>query len=133
MAYRQIYPLLRLTTELHGKLLSQHILKPPPSQPLPGSHLTCLFRYSNSLLLASDDLASSLYAPQDVENIEEAAKLLYELTQDLDIEVGVTERIDEKMDKLVGPHLGSGSQRERWFKECFKRIRVIYNNLSLSK
>jgi hypothetical protein len=90
--------------------------------------------YSNSLLLASDDLASSLYAPQDVESIEEAARLIYELTQDLDREVGVTERSDEMiLEELAGLRLGSGAQRERWFKECFKHIHTIYNNLSLSK
>ena len=131
---RQIYPLLRFTTLLHAKVLSHHVLKPLTAQPHAASHLTYLITFSNSLPLANDELASSLYAPQDVEGIQEAAQSVHGLTQDLDRELGVTEASTDKVaEELAGLQLGSGSQSLAWFKKCFSQINSIYNGLDLGK
>ncbi|KAF8499932.1 hypothetical protein JB92DRAFT_923331 [Gautieria morchelliformis] len=132
---KQIYPLMRFTTLLHAKILSHHILTPPGSQPHPVSHLNNLLAYSNSLPVAHDELASSLYAPQDVEGIKEAAQLVYDLTQDLDQELGVTEASTENLvaERLAKLHIGSGSQSLTWFRKCFSQINSIYNGLVLSE
>lgn len=90
--------------------------------------------FSNSLLVGIDDLASSLYAPQDVEVIVDAARLVHELTQDLDRELGATDaNSDKAAEELAGLSLGSGSQSSNWFKTCFSHINTVYNNLVLSK
>jgi hypothetical protein len=98
------------------------------------SHLNNLLAYSNSLPVAHDELASSLYAPQDVEGIKEAAQLVYNLTQDLDQELGVTEASTEKVaEELAKLRIGSGSQSLTWFRKCFSQINSIYNGLTLSE
>lgn len=78
-----------------------------------------------------DDLAITLYSPQDVESIQEAAALIYNLLQDLEKELGFTKGdLSEDLHKL---HIQQdSSQNLAWFKQCFTQIYTIYNNLSLA-
>jgi len=62
---KKIFPLLRLVTLLHKRLLTHH-LKISQVPPLTEAHITSLFRNSTSLVSSADELASSLYTPQDV-------------------------------------------------------------------
>jgi len=128
----QIYPLLRFASVLHDKLLSQYILKAPSEDPIPVFTINSLFTFSNSLLVATDDLVVTFYSPQDLESIQEGIELVYGVVQDLDNELRFTASEPDKVaQELKRLHLGSDSKHLLWFKKCFLQIYSIYNNLSL--
>ncbi|KAF8582322.1 hypothetical protein K439DRAFT_163118 [Ramaria rubella] len=121
-----LYPLLRFTTLLHEKILSHHILK-PLSQPHSGPHMKTLFTFSNSILVATEDILLALYPPQDGESTLEAVDLLYKVIEEFDQELGVTKA--DLAEESAG--LGCGSKSLTWFKKCFLQIKTVYNRLLL--
>ncbi|KAF8517528.1 hypothetical protein BU17DRAFT_91654 [Hysterangium stoloniferum] len=129
---KKVFPLLRFTTMLHGKLLSHHILKPPRGTTTTIPHLDVLVAFSNSLVVASDDLASSLYAPQNLETIQESAEHVFQVITDLDSELGITKVDQEDLaEQLQRLQLGNGSECLTWFRRCFSQINAVYTNLHI--
>jgi len=127
---KKIFPLLRFTTILHGKLLSHHILKFPSATTI--QHLDVLVTFSNSLVVVSDDLASSLYAPQNLETIQESLAHVFQVITGLDSELGITKVDQEDLaEQLQRLQLGNGSENPTWFRRCFSQINAVYDNLHI--
>jgi hypothetical protein len=96
-------------------------------------HLNTLVTFSNSLVVVSDDLASSLYAPQNPESIQESAKIVHQVIMDLDSDLGITRVLDQGdlTEQLQQVHLDNESKSQTWFRRCYSQINVVYNNLQI--
>lgn len=68
----QCAKLLQWSCNLHRKIIRD--LKSNLFSDLPPTSLDVLPRHSHSLLIASEDLVTSLYAPQDLSNVRGAVK-----------------------------------------------------------
>lgn len=93
-----------------------------------------LITFSNSLLVANDDLASALYAPQDMDNIKECTDLVMGLINNLDEDFGITNTSstpDELAARLRSLSLDDSSESTKWFRRCLQQIRKLFETLSL--
>lgn len=96
--------------------------------------LRSLITFSSSLLVANDDLASALYAPQDLENIKECIDLVMGLVNDFDDDLGITNTSsapDELAARLRSLSLDDSSESTKWFRRCLQQIRKLFETLSL--
>lgn len=134
---KKLYPLFRFTTLFHDKLLSNYIphIKYSEDSEETTLPLRSLITFSNSLLVANDDLASALYAPQDMDNINECIDLVKELVNDFDADFGITNTgsaSDELAAQLRSLSLDDSSESTKWFRKCLQQIRRLFDTLSLN-
>ncbi|GJJ12359.1 hypothetical protein Clacol_006600 [Clathrus columnatus] len=136
---KKLFPLFRFTTLLHDKVLSDHIshlkLSKIPEDKI-SNHLNSLLTFSNSILMGNDDLASALYAPQDLDNIRECVGIVMGIVHDFDRELGITKTKtnltpDELAETLECLTLGQNNESMKWFQKCLQQIDKFHAGLSL--
>ncbi|KZP01109.1 hypothetical protein CALVIDRAFT_123316 [Calocera viscosa TUFC12733] len=121
---KTVFPLLGLVTLLHKRLLTHH-LKLQQTPPLSESHVLSLFQNSTSLVSSADELASSLYTPQDV-------RVILTRVKEMDECVGKLKTVWDEWEaekrlgslKVQEDHGNDSSEHEtdNWFDKCFARI-----------
>ncbi|KZT54442.1 hypothetical protein CALCODRAFT_485567 [Calocera cornea HHB12733] len=133
---KQIFPLLRLVALLHKRLLTHH-LKLKQTPPLAESHVLALFRNSTALVSAADELASSLYTPQDVSVILTRVRETDECIGKFKIvwveweaekrlsDLKIAEGEEEDSDAPDAPDAAN----RKWFDICFVQINRVVKNL----
>ena len=104
------------------------------------SHLNTLLNLSDALSPAADDLASALYAPQDIDSIREAAHAVHQITDDLDRALSAVEAespeeaVREAMEELrlqdSAVDTSTREKTQKWFKQCFSQINLIHTGFN---
>ena len=110
----QAYSLLRLVTLFHRRLLSHQVHPLKEGQPNPAQD--ALLLTSNSLVSASDDMVSSLYIPQDVENFKFNANAVFNLVEELSTQI---EKPEDEKNRI-------------WLDGCMKQIKNALDALAVS-
>ncbi|RDB21366.1 hypothetical protein Hypma_011600 [Hypsizygus marmoreus] len=134
---KKIHAILRLSTLLHKRILKD-ILSPQRNSPLnlPThiiQHLDTLPPESSALLVASDDLASTLYTPQDPSDISTELASFLKVIQRLQSTLTPffkESALVEQMEALsLQGSIVSRNNPEKWFEICFDQIRKAAQSL----
>lgn len=118
---------IKLVVLLHKRVL-RDVLSPDAPE---CDNLTydALVAISTNLLTASDDLISSMYAPQQLPNVLHCLQSLRDVIKDLQQTLFHSQNnellIEEQLRALeLSPRLGSDKSR-KWFKTCFEQVEII--------
>jgi len=88
-----------------------------------------LVTLSTNLLTASDDLISSMYAPQQLSNVSVYLQSLRDVIKDLQRTLFPSQSnqlsVEEQLNALeLSPRLGNDKSR-KWFKTCFEQVEIL--------
>ncbi|KAF8077948.1 hypothetical protein FPV67DRAFT_1685322 [Lyophyllum atratum] len=134
---KKIHAILRMSTLLHKRIITD-ILLPPSHSPLKLSphfvqHMDSLPPHSSALLVASDDLVSTLYTPQDPSDISTELDSFIEIIDNLRATVLVLLQeptLAEQMEAMSLKSTGvSQKDPKKWFEACFIQIRKAVDTL----
>ncbi|KAG5641286.1 hypothetical protein DXG03_005577 [Asterophora parasitica] len=133
----QVHTILRMSTLLH-KRIRKDILSPPSTSPLklPShiiEHLDTLPPHSSALLVASDDLVSTLYAPQNPSNVSAELASFTDVVNALRSTILVILQeptLAEHMEAMSLQGTGASKRDPRkWFETCFSQIQKAMEGL----
>ena len=113
-------------------LLHKRVLRDALSPDVPecdNSTYDALATLSTNLLTASDNLISSMYAPQQLSNVSVYLESLREVIKDLQRTLFPSQNnqlsLEEQLKALeLSPQLGSDKSR-KWFKTCFEQVEIL--------
>jgi len=113
-------------------LLHKRVLRDALSPDAPecdNSTYDALVTLSTDLLTASDNLISSMYAPQQLPNVSVYLQSLREVIKDLQRTLFPSQKnqlsLEEQLNALeLSPQLGSDKSR-KWFKTCFEQVEIL--------
>ena len=88
-----------------------------------------LVTLSTNLLTASDNLISSMYAPQQLPNVSVYLQSLEEVIKDLQRTLFPSQNnqlsVEERLNALeLSPQLGNDKSR-KWFNTCFEQVEIL--------
>ena len=88
-----------------------------------------LVTLSTNLLTASDDLISSMYAPQQLSNVSVYLQSFRDVIKDLQQTLFPSQSnqpsVEEQLNALeLSPRLGN-DKSTKWFKTCFEQVEVL--------
>jgi len=118
--YFQVEALVKVTLLLHKHIINDIISSKSQRK---DDTLDKLAALSGSLLTASDDLISSMYSPQHLDNIASYLHSFLDVIQDFQkiILLPHEKPLEEQMDILsLADH--SGEKTRKWFTACFNQI-----------
>jgi len=131
---KKVYTLLRLTGLLHRRIQKDFVFLPSLSH----DELDSLLAVSTHLASLVDDLVSSLYAPQDLDEIQGHVKEVESSVQQLQKALKESENkaaVDHLSDTLGRATLDEGTgttgraRQMAWFDACFVQIEKAVNTM----
>ncbi|KAF5380978.1 hypothetical protein D9615_003953 [Tricholomella constricta] len=134
---KKVHAILRLSTLLHKRIMKD-ILSPPPHYPskLPSTtvqNLDSLPRQSSALLVASDDLVSTLYTPQNPSNVLTELASFTEVINNLRSTLLLLLQEPTLVEHIEAMTLQGTSvplkDPKKWFESCFVQIQKAMENL----
>ncbi|KAG5651598.1 hypothetical protein H0H81_008119 [Sphagnurus paluster] len=129
---KKTYAILRLSTLLHNHIIKD-ILSPPNLKFSPHliQNLDSLPPQSSTLLIASDDLISTIYAPQNPSDISTELASFTKLIGALQSIILALSQKPTLSEQLQAMSLGGTTQKDpkKWFEMCFLQIQKAAENL----
>ncbi|KAG2157101.1 hypothetical protein DEU56DRAFT_4495 [Suillus clintonianus] len=135
---KNVHSVLRLTTLLHKRIFLD-LLSFTPTPPPPSVALDALLLQSHALLAASDELVSSLYAPQNPATIRKESLALLGIVNALQMQLRIffpdTASIEQQLSALSieGDKSASTPSKptadKKWFDLCFDQVTKTSANL----
>ena len=112
---------------LHKRVL-RDVLSPDDPE-CNNSAYDVLVTLSTNLLTASDNLISSMYAPQQLPNVSVYLQSLEEVIKDLQRTLFPSQNnqlsVEERLNALeLSPQLGNDKSR-KWFNTCFEQVEIL--------
>ena len=101
----------------------------PDAPECDNSTYDALVTLSTNLLTASDNLISSMYAPQQLPNVSVYLQSLRDVIKELQRTLFPSQNnqlsVEEQLNALeLSPQLGNDKSR-KWFKTCFKQVEIF--------
>ncbi|KAF9464700.1 hypothetical protein BDZ94DRAFT_1307689 [Collybia nuda] len=125
----EVYAILRLSTLLHKNIiedvLSTDVLSLAAVTPRAAQHLDTLPPHSSALLAASDDLISTLYAPQNLSEIATELSSFLDVVRQLHSSLTVIyENPSSLVQQMAQINLRDGNSKnlKKWFDVCFDQV-----------
>ena len=112
--------LVKLTNLLHERIAKD--LLSPDSPVQTGALLDRVAIFSSRLLVASDNLISSLYPPHQASNISSHLKEYLDLFEELDATLLPGSKVEEQLAALSLTGGDAGKKATKWFTTCFIQI-----------
>jgi hypothetical protein len=121
--YFQVEALVKVTLLLHKRIIND--ILSPKSQTADDVSLDKLAALSGSLLTASDDLISSMYSPQHLDNVASYLHSFLGVNQEFRkiILLPHEKPLEERMDVLSVADQ-SGEKTRKWLTTCFNQIEM---------
>ena len=112
---------------LHKRVL-RDVLSPDAPE-CDDSTYDALVTLSTNLLTASDNLISSIYAPQQLPNVSAYLQALREVIKDFQRTIFPSQNnqssVEEQLNALeLSPQLGNDKSR-KWFNTCFEQVEIL--------
>jgi hypothetical protein len=122
-----VQAVIKLVVLLHKRVL-RDVLSPDAPE-CDNSTYDTLVTLSTDLLTASDNLISSVYAPQQLPNVSVYLQSLRDVIKDLQRTLFPSQNnqlsVEEQLNALeLSPQLGSDKSR-KWFKTCFEQVEIL--------
>jgi len=122
-----VQAVIKLVVLLHKRVLRDVLSPDAPECDDPT--YDALVALSTNLLTASDDLISSMYAPQQLPNVSHCLQSLRDVIKDLQRTLFHSQNnqlsMEEQLSALeISPQLGSDKSR-KWFKTCFEQVEML--------
>ncbi|KAJ7097930.1 hypothetical protein B0H15DRAFT_945488 [Mycena belliarum] len=113
---KKVHGVLRLAHLLHKRVLTD--ILSTSRQPPDNSTLDTLSSLSHRLLTTSDELVSTLYTPQDPNNVGTELRAFRQIISDFQASVDKPDALETQLENLA---LGS-SNGSKWFGTCFVQV-----------
>jgi hypothetical protein len=125
----QVHSIMRLTTLLHKRIILDLLSSTPTPLP-PNVALDDLLLQSHALLAVSDELVSSLYAPQKPDSIRKDALALLKVINALQSQLRIffpnTSSLEQQLAGLSIDQSASTPSKpkadKKWFDICFDQV-----------
>lgn len=112
-----------MSTLLHKRILGD-LLTDSLDRPLivTATHFDTLSTQSRALLTTTEDIVTTLYAPQNLEHLKAELTLFSDVARKLQPSILVFFPVEPLEEKFGAMSLRGGKDSRRWFDTCFEQI-----------